>query len=261
MSPPQTWKKEVKTAAESCYGSVSARLVFTLKRVLPAARKVVLFITQKSSVIYEYKYHCDSTTQKNSVMYEYKYYCDSRYVGQTSQRLQDRIKQHALQRLRKQLTRPRRSQPHRLCKRNDTKLDCDSAIGQHLLENEQCALNYDNKRVSILVTARSSFQLNLLEAAYIKTQRPMLCRQKELSTLSNSFDNSGVPIWPLAALPLAFRFCKMSFFGALYNPSAINRLSWLSTFQINYIKLLTPSSSCLFDAIPPLMRASRKVYG
>ena len=53
------------------------------------------------------------------------------------------------------------------------------AIGQHLLENDQCALNYDDKRFSILATARSSFHVYILEAAYIKTQRPMLCRQKE----------------------------------------------------------------------------------
>ena len=109
-----------------------------------------------------------------------KRHCDSRYVGQTSQRLQDRIKHHVPQWLRQQLTHPRRSQPHRSCNRNDTKPDCDSAIDQHLLENDQSALNYDNKRFSIPATARSSFHLNLLEAAYIKTRRPVLRRQKEL---------------------------------------------------------------------------------
>ena len=112
-------------------------------------------------------------TQKNLVIHEYKCHCDNRHVGRTSQRLQDRIKQHVPQWLRQQLIRLRRSQPHRLCKRND------SAFGQHLLENEQCALNYD-KRFSILATARSSFHLNILEAAYIKIQRPVLYRQKEL---------------------------------------------------------------------------------
>ena len=61
----------------------------------------------------------------------------------------------------------------------DTKPDCDSAIGQHLLDNDRCALNYDDKRFSILAAARSSFHLNLLEATYIKTRRPVLCRQKE----------------------------------------------------------------------------------
>ena len=70
-------EKEVKTAVESCFGSVSTRLVFTSKRMLPVARKDVLPTTQKSFVIYEYKCHCDS-----------------RYVGRTSQRLQNRFKQN-----------------------------------------------------------------------------------------------------------------------------------------------------------------------
>ena len=95
------------------------------------------------------------------------------------QQLQDRIKQHVPQWLRQELTCPRRFQPRRSCKGNDTKLVCGSAIGQHLLENDQCALNYDNKRFPILATAPSSFHLNLLEATYIKTRRLMLCRQKE----------------------------------------------------------------------------------
>ena len=76
------FEKEVKTAVESCYGSVSIRLIFTSKRMLPVARKDVLPTTQKSSDLYEYKCHCNG-----------------RYVGQTSQRLQDRIKQHVPQQL------------------------------------------------------------------------------------------------------------------------------------------------------------------
>ena len=81
--PSTNLEKEVKTAVESCYGSVSTRLVFTSKHMLPVAHKDVLPAIQKSFVIYEYKCHCDS-----------------RYVGQTSQQLQDRIKQHVLQWLR-----------------------------------------------------------------------------------------------------------------------------------------------------------------
>ena len=129
--------------------------------MLPVARKDVLPATPKNFVIYD------------------KCHCDSRYVGRTSQRLQDRIKQHVSQWLRQQLTRLHRSRPHRLCKRNDTKPDCDFAIGQHLLKNDQCALNYDNRRFSILATAHSCFDLDLSEAAYIKTRRTILCRQKE----------------------------------------------------------------------------------
>ena len=163
MSKPSTiLEKEVKIAVESYYGSVSTRLVYKSKRMLPVARKDVLPTTQKSFVIYEYKCHCDS-----------------QYVGQISQRLQDRYKQHVPQWLRQQLTQPHLSQPQKLCKRTDAKPDCDSAIGQHLLNNNQCALNYDNKRFSILAAARSSFHRNFLDAAYIKTWRPVLCRQKE----------------------------------------------------------------------------------
>ena len=52
--------KNVKTAVESCYGSVTTRVVFTSKRILPVARKDVLPTTLKSSVVYEYSCHCDS---------------------------------------------------------------------------------------------------------------------------------------------------------------------------------------------------------
>ena len=204
--PSTNLEKEVETAVESCYGPVSTRLVFTSKRMLPVARKDVLPAIQKSVVIYEYK--C---------------YCDSRYVGRTSQRLQDRIKQHVPQWLRQQLTRPRRSQPHRSCKRTDTKPDCDSAIGQHLLDNHRCALNYDDKRgfqSSPLCAA-----LSILIFWRLLISRPnarCYADRKSLFTLSNSFDNRG--IWPPAASSLTFAIAK-SFFGALCNTSAIIGLS------------------------------------
>ena len=51
--------KNVKMAVESCYGSVTTRMVFTSKRMLPVARKDVLPTTLKRSVIYEHLCHCD----------------------------------------------------------------------------------------------------------------------------------------------------------------------------------------------------------
>ena len=62
----------------------------------------------------------------------------------------------------------------------------------------------------------------VLEAVYINTQHPVLCRRKEFAY---TFDNLGVPIWPLAALSLAIRYCEISFFDALCNASAIIGLS------------------------------------
>ena len=43
--------KNVKTAVESCYGSVTTRVVFTSKRMLPVARKDVLPTTMKNCLI------------------------------------------------------------------------------------------------------------------------------------------------------------------------------------------------------------------
>ena len=98
--------------------------------MLPVARKDVLPTTLKSSIVYEYSCHCDS-----------------RYLGRTSQRLQDRIKQHVPKWLQQQAKRPTRSQPGRSCKLKRNNPNCDSAIGQHLLDNEQCAANYNDKRL------------------------------------------------------------------------------------------------------------------
>ena len=120
-------------AVESCYGSVTTRVVFTSKRMLPITRKDVLPTTLKISVIYEYSCHCDS-----------------RYVGRTSQRLQDRIKQHVFKWLQQQAKRPTRSQPDRSCKLKRNNQDCDSAIGQHLLNTRITAESISTRHVCLL---------------------------------------------------------------------------------------------------------------
>ena len=94
-----TLEKNVRTAVENCYGSVAVRTVFISRQMLPTSRKDVLPALQKSSVIYEYKCHCDS-----------------RYVGRTSQQLQDRIKQHIPKWLRQLIGATKRTQPGRACK-------------------------------------------------------------------------------------------------------------------------------------------------
>ena len=55
----------------------------------------------------------------------------------------------------------------------------ESAIGQHLLDNAQCALHYSNEKFSILARGRYSFHLSALEATFIKSLNPFLCKQKE----------------------------------------------------------------------------------
>ena len=156
-----TLERNLRIAVENCYGSVALRTVFISRQILPASRKDVLPAIQKSSVIYEYKCHCDT-----------------RYVGRTAQRLQDRIKQHVPKWLR-QHTASQRVQSNRACKRKQPIPECDPAIGQHLLESDQCAANYNDDQFSILDTARNLFHLSLLEASYIKVRRTNLCKQKE----------------------------------------------------------------------------------
>ena len=71
------FEKQVKSAVKQCFSAVEPRVVYSTKELLPATNKNVLPALQKSNVIYQFSCHCDS-----------------RYVGCTSQRLQDRIKLH-----------------------------------------------------------------------------------------------------------------------------------------------------------------------
>ena len=58
-------------------------------------------------------------------------------------------------------------------------MQCVSAIGFHLMLNPECATLYSNDQFSILVKARSTFHLLVLEATYIKMSKPIFYRQKE----------------------------------------------------------------------------------
>ena len=72
-----------------------------------------------------------------------------------------------------------REQPLPMCKNISSKINCESVIGQHLVTNPACAKTYTDDNLRIIGKARSSFQLGVLEPFYIKTQNPVLCRQKE----------------------------------------------------------------------------------
>jgi len=77
--------------------------------------------------------------------------------------------------------KPTKILPKRNCKEkiNTNKPpQCDSAIGLHLLQNKQCAINYNDQQFSLLDRARIEFHLSALEATYIKTLKPILCRHK-----------------------------------------------------------------------------------
>jgi len=101
--------------------------------------------------------------------------CDCSYVGRTSLRFHNRITQHI------QKSTTYKNFPETEFKKiNTTKpLQCDSTIGLHLLQNKQCSNKYNGQQFSICARAKSAFHLSALEATYIKTLKPILCRQKE----------------------------------------------------------------------------------
>ena len=94
------------------------------------------------------------------------------------QRLADRIKQHVLTSIRKKSNAVREQLPC-LCKNNNAKINCESAIGQHLITNPECAKTHMDDNFWIMRQARSSFHLSVLGSVYIKTRNPVLYRHKE----------------------------------------------------------------------------------
>ena len=155
---------QIKTADKHCYFAVEPHIVYTTRQLLPAALNDVL-----------------PTSHQNNIVYQFLCHCDSPYVGHTSQRLQQRIKQHVPKNILHGLTSQDRSTFARSFKpiRSLKAETSFSAIGQHLLQNPTCVREYNDGKFSILARGRTSFHLSTLEATYIKTTKANLCRQKE----------------------------------------------------------------------------------
>ena len=158
------FKKQITSAVKRCFFSVEPRVIFTTRQLLPATKKDVLPSHHHSNVIYQFVCHCDSG-----------------YVGRTSQLLEERIKQHVPKSINNSPASHNRQSLSRSCKANiHPQQFHESAIGQHLPDNAQCALHYNNKKFSILARGRSSFHLSALEAIFIKSLNHLLCKQKEV---------------------------------------------------------------------------------
>ena len=70
------------------------------------------------------------------------------------------------------------SKPSRPGKDTSPRQFHESAIGQHLLDNALCALHHNKDKFSVLAGARTPFHLSALEATFIKSLNPLLCKQK-----------------------------------------------------------------------------------
>ena len=119
------------------------------------------------------------TAKKSCVVYEFLRRCEARYVECTTQRLADTIKQNVPTCIRKKSTIVR-EQPPCLWKNSNSKINCELAIGQHLLTKPEGAETYTDNNFQIIEQARSYFHISVLESVYVKRQNPVLCKQKDL---------------------------------------------------------------------------------
>ena len=134
------------------FGSVRLRTVLYTYRPLSGIYKDASPIQEKSNIIYKFQCHCGSD-----------------YVGKTSQRFHLRIDQHVPKVIRNWINGTS-AQP---------KKNYFSAIGQHLVDNQVCAKNFTREKFSVVARAENSFQLHILEALYIQSLKPRLCKQKK----------------------------------------------------------------------------------
>ena len=147
------FERQITSAVKRCFFSVEPRVIFNTRQFLPATKKDVLPFHHHSNVIYQFVCHCDS-----------------RYIGRMSQRLEERIKQHAPRSIANHSASPNRQSLSRSCKANTCPQQFhESSIGQNLLDNAQCALHYSNEQFSILARGRFFFHLSALEATSIKS--------------------------------------------------------------------------------------------
>ena len=153
----QRYEEQIKRCVSDTYLAVRPRVIFTSRRPIPAVQKDVLPASKLRNIIYEFECRCDA-----------------RYVGRTTQTLTDRIKQHVPLSIRKN-TIGTRIQPVRACRKVPASIptSCASAIGQHLIENANCAEHYNVDAFKILSRGRSTTHLRILEATFIYSTDPM----------------------------------------------------------------------------------------
>ena len=100
-------------------------------------------------------------------------------MGRTFQRLQDRIRQHVPKFIRTSQIPYSRIISTRSDKSLTPVMFSKSAIGQHLLDNLIFAKNYSDEKCTFLSFDHLSFHLSVLEAVYINSCKPNLCRQNK----------------------------------------------------------------------------------
>ena len=151
------FRREIEGSVGRSFVNTKVRVVFTTTRALTGKAKDVLPDTSKSNIVYEYRCCCAHT-----------------YIGKTTQRFSERIRQHVPDSLLKvpPVTR---------------KVKTDSAVTRHLKESPACIDNQITSRFRVIARGRNQLHLDMLEALLIKKHSPVLCQQKYFVRVLNLF--------------------------------------------------------------------------
>ena len=149
------YRKLATQAMTECFPLVKPLVLFATRPAFSGRVKDVLPTTSRSNIIYQFTCSCGHT-----------------YIGRTSQRLSERMKQHL----------PDGSLKGR--GRDAAAKQSDSAVTKHLKASSACIRDElrtvgNTVGFKILAQARSQFHLNTLEALFIQLLAPQLRNQKD----------------------------------------------------------------------------------
>ena len=116
-----------------------------------------------------------SKYKQSMVVYQFNCSCGDSYIGMTSRQFGKRIKEHVPKSI------------EEFCKMNDKEnktvrmvnASKRSAIAEHLINNSNCASNYNLDRFKIIKNCFCISDLIKLEAICILIRKPKLCKQKD----------------------------------------------------------------------------------
>ena len=152
------FERQITSAIQCCYFAAETCVAFRTRPLLPTTKKDVLILPAH---------------HHNNVIHKFLCHCHSWYIGCTSQRLQECIKQHISKSIRNNHSFHDSSKLSYACKTN--------SITQ--MENPSCISQYVDTKFFIHVRGFTFFHLFALEATLTKFFQPNLCQHKEFFTV------------------------------------------------------------------------------
>ena len=111
------------------------------------------------------------------VVYHFTCHCGNDYIGQTSRRFNERLKEHVPKCVRNFIANPTDNFENNITLVRASK---KSAVAKHLLNNaKECGKRYADDCFKIVRICKTEFHLKVAEAVLISTFEPSLCVQQE----------------------------------------------------------------------------------